>query len=88
MPARLRAQKSIEKKVTKKKKAPKKETKKKKAKKDPNKPKGVKSAFFFYKMLQCSQGMNGIIFMAHPHWARPSKPACPTAQRGGPLCRP
>ena len=48
MPARLRAQKSIEKKVTKKKKAPKKETKKKKAKKDPNKPKGVKSAYLFF----------------------------------------
>ena len=48
MPARLRAQKSIEKKVTKKKKAPKKQTKKKKAKKDPNKPKGKTSAFFFY----------------------------------------
>ena len=47
MPARLRAQKSIEKKATKK-KAPKKDTKKKKAKKDPNKPKGVKSAYLFF----------------------------------------
>ena len=43
MPARVRAQKSIDKKATKK-KAPKKETKKKKAKKDPNKPKRASRA--------------------------------------------